>query len=559
MIGRGFRWDFKRGVAGIDWYLAVIIALGAVLLFSNLGDRNIAADETFTGLIAKNIADTGYPDAHYKGALINPKVTSYVTIGSRTLDTWSSWLPYYMAAPFVKFFGESEFSEFFLRFPFAVFGLLSIILSYYFLRDVSGSKIVARVAVLLMALSVTFYLHMRQMRWYSMALFFGIAMLYSYWRFLERRKFASAWFVLSSVLLFHSNFFIFLGVAFAVGLHFLVFELRNILGRREGFSGLKRFVLPALLIFLFTFPWFYITGQMVKTSGVTFSLGALLFNLLLNFYWIFAFLVPAVFLLFLVWLFFDKKKRGEYLADLGRRYGFVATMIIGLIFFFSLKSDILPQMRYLMVMIPLFSLINAVVVYEIYKRWKWVTCLAVALLVFSNLLNIFPMVFMEDFANGFETGKATEYEKGRFLEGTLTPRSLMADYVYEISHDYTGPEEAIIGYIAEHNSSDESFITNSLVFRNSVFFYTQLREANVSVEKPDWILPRGVVRENKAFTESLNRNINLSEYDEIRLTGVDDTLWSEGPDPVNHRFRSEMDGTILIYYKNTARGKMGRD
>ena len=56
MIGRGFRWDFKRGVAGIDWYLAVILALGAVLLFSNLGDRNIAADETFTGLIAKNIA-----------------------------------------------------------------------------------------------------------------------------------------------------------------------------------------------------------------------------------------------------------------------------------------------------------------------------------------------------------------------------------------------------------------------------------------------------------------------------------------------------------------------
>jgi hypothetical protein len=516
-------------------FLIVTLILVAILLFSNLGDRFISDDESFTALVGKTIVEDGYPNAYYNGVLINPKNTSYIEVGSKSVYTWSTWMQEYIAAS-VLLVGDDEFL---LRFPFALFALASVILSYFFIRDMTKNTAIAKIALILMATSVTFYLHARQLRWYGLAMFFGIAMLYSYWLLINDRKNASLWFSLSSIFLFHSNYFIFFGVAFALLVHFLIFEFNK--------KNIGKFILPVLCTFLFTFPWFWLTGQLAKTVGATFNLYRLFLNLVLNYYIIFIFLFPFLFLLILLFFIINKKER-KFL--LGKDYLFVFIVIIATTLFFSIKADILPQIRYLVFMIPLFSLLSATVLYKIYQRSRIVAYILVLLLIFTNLLNLFPFVFMKDIATGFNSDKVTSYEKERFIENSLELRFLFFDYIYEITHDYTGTDEEIIDYVIKHGSAEDTFITNSLAFRNTFMFYTDLKEAKMTDTGITWVIPRKFeVRDDTftAFMAKLEGNVNLSNYELIVLKGNEDR-WADAPDPINHAFKTDYSKDILIYY-----------
>jgi len=510
-------------------FLAIIVVLAAVFLFLNLGDRYISNDETFTALASKTIVEDGYPNAYYNGVLINPKNTSYIG----TVYTWSTWLQEYIAA-FVMLISNDEFL---LRLPFALFALATIVLAYYFTRDLTKNKAISCIATILTATSVVFYLHARQLRWYGLAMFFGMAMIYSYWILINDKK-ASLWFCLSSIFLFHSNYYIFFGVAFALIVHFVMFEIKKF----------KKFIYPTIFVFLFTFPWFYLTGQLAKTVGTTFSLSKIFLNLALNYYLIFIFLFPFLFLL--IWLaFIANTKERKFL--LGKNYLFVVTVIVATTIFFSIKADILPQIRYLVFMVPLFSLLNATVLYKVYQRKEIVAYVLVLLLIFTNLLNLFPFVFMKDAALKFDSDKATSYEQERFIENSLKPRFLFFDYIYEITHNYTSTDEQIISYINAHSSKDDTFITNSLAFRNTFMFYTDLNEAKITDTKIDWIIPRKFDVRYDTFTTfmaKLEGNVNLSSYEAIVSKGNEDR-WADTPDPLNHAFKTNNDKTILIYHK----------
>ena len=194
-------------------FLAIIVVLAAVFLFLNLGDKYISNDETFTALVGKTILEDGYPNAYYNGVLLNPKNTSYIG----NVYTWSTWLQEYIAA-FVMLISNDEFL---LRLPFALFALATIVLAYYFTRDLTKNKAISYIATILTATSVVFYLHARQLRWYGLVMFFGIAMIYSYWLLINNKN-VSFWFSLSSIFLFHSNYYIFFGVAFALIVHFVI-------------------------------------------------------------------------------------------------------------------------------------------------------------------------------------------------------------------------------------------------------------------------------------------------------------------------------------------------
>ena len=509
-------------------FLAIIVVLAAVFLFLNLGDRYISNDETFTALVGKTIVEDGYPNAYYNGVLLNPKNTSYIG----NVYTWSTWLQEYIAA-FVMLISNDEFL---LRLPFALFALATIVLAYYFTRDLTKNKAISYIATILTATSVVFYLHARQLRWYGLVMFFGIAMIYSYWLLVNDKK-ASLWFSLSSIFLFHSNYYIFLGVAFALIVHFLIFE----------FKKFKKFIYPTIFVFLFTFPWFYLTGQLAKTVGATFSLSRIFLNLALNYYLIFIFLFPFLFLLILLAFIANKKKRKGLL---GKNYLFVFTVIVATTIFFSVKADILPQIRYLVFMVPLFSLLNATVLYKIYQRKEIVAYVLVLLLIFTNLLNLFPFVFMKDTALKFDSEKATSYEKERFIENSLKIRFFLFDYLYEITHDYTSTDEGIIKYITEHGSIKDTFITNTLAFRNTLFFYTNMKEARINDSKIAWIIPRKFdVREDTYvnFMANIQDNVDLSKYEVIVLKGNEDR-WADTPDPINHRFKTNVNGEVIFYH-----------
>jgi len=515
--------------------LIAIVILSSVFLFLNLGSRYIANDESFTVLVGKTIINNGYPNAYYNGVLINPKNTSFVTIGSKSIYTWSTWLQEYITSFSMLIAGKNEF---FLRFPFALFALASIVLSYFFIKDLTKKPAIASISILLMATSVSFCLHARQARWYGLVMFFGIATIYSYWLLLNNRKKSSVYFTISSIFLFYSNYLIFFGVILALIAYMLIFELKK--------SNFKKFIKPAAFIFLFTFPWFYLTNQFVKTTGATLNLGRLIFNLALNYYLVFIFLLPLLFLLFFLFLITKKQERKELL---NKNYLFVFTIIIVSILFLSVKADTLPQIRYLIFMTPLFSLINATVFYKIYEKRKIIACILILLLIFSNLLNLVPFVFMKNLAFKFNSEKATSQEKEKFIENSLKTSFFLSDYIYEITHGYDSVDGEIIEYALKYGSKNDTFIMNSLGFRNTFMFYTDMKEAKINDSNIEWIIPR----KNDArdilgdFINNIKNNINLSKYEEIEIDGNDER-WADTPDLINHRFKTDKNGSIIIYH-----------
>lgn len=510
-------------------YLVVLLLFAATLLFTSLGDRTLFGDEDFTLLVSKTIADNGLPAASHGEFRINPKDTAHAAIFGKEVYTWNSWLQYYITAGVYSVFGLNETA---LRFPFVLFGLSTVLLLYLFAKELTKSKRIAIVSTLLLTTSVTFLLHMRQVRWYSLVTFFSLAVMYSYWGFIKSGK--TKWLVISSILLFHSNimnFFILVATLFS---HFAVFNFTK--------TKFKKALKSSLVIALFTAPWFFLTNQLAKFSGTTSSLLKIAFNFMLNWYYVFILLFPAVLLMF----FLFKKYRRILLRP---EYTFLVFVVVVYISILSLKSDVLPGVRYLVHLVPVFSILTALIVTEIYKKQKLAAVGLVTVLVLTNLLNLFPFLLMEPLASNFDTN-ISDYNKEKFIDDSLQMRAPMFDYLYELTHDYTSSEELIFAYINQNKNTDDTFTTSN--FENAVIVYTDLRyvDPNDINEPIDWIVVRSFrIGEEQigAFTKTVTKKVDIEKYHEIHIHSFDER-WADSPDPLSHRYRTNQNGLVKLYH-----------
>ena len=91
---------------GPDRWLIALLSLGALLIFWDLGGRDLWEDEAHTALLARSILARGLPYA-YDGL-------NWVTAeAGRDLDQnhlwrWSPWLQFYAAAAAMKVAGAAE-------------------------------------------------------------------------------------------------------------------------------------------------------------------------------------------------------------------------------------------------------------------------------------------------------------------------------------------------------------------------------------------------------------------------------------------------------------------
>src|SRR5262249_2354985 len=139
-----------------DPCLYAVLALGAVLIFWNLGERYLWQDEAETALLAKSILLTGLPTACDGKNVISQELSR--EFGPDYLWRWSPWLQFYLAAGSFALFGPNTLSA---RLPFAVLGLLAIPLTYWLARRFLGCVNIARLSSLILATSVPFLLHTR--------------------------------------------------------------------------------------------------------------------------------------------------------------------------------------------------------------------------------------------------------------------------------------------------------------------------------------------------------------------------------------------------------------
>lgn len=222
------------------WPLLIVVVVGGVLLLTNLGSGYLWADEGDTAVLARNILKSGVPSAWdgvtFMDSDFGARVNDHLVMVS------SPWLQYYLTAASFLVFGQNTIAA---RLPFAIAGLLTILVVYQLVFRGTMDRGAAICASVLILCSVQFLLFARQSRYYAVAMLLTCLLID---RFLRMRSVTTAGlFALVAVLLFHTHP---IGIAPIFALGTLTLITPNFSAQRRWFW----IVLP--LILALTLPWF---------------------------------------------------------------------------------------------------------------------------------------------------------------------------------------------------------------------------------------------------------------------------------------------------------------
>lgn len=159
-----------------DPFWALLLLLPPLLLLPSLDDSLLWQDEAETALLARQVLAHGVPVATDAGRSLSDQIDR-ADVSAEGLWIWSPWLPHYVTAASFALFGESTRTA---RLPFALAGWATVLLSYPVFRRLTASRSTARLAVLLLALSVSFLLLSRQCRYYALSALLSVAFLAAY-------------------------------------------------------------------------------------------------------------------------------------------------------------------------------------------------------------------------------------------------------------------------------------------------------------------------------------------------------------------------------------------
>ena len=519
-------------------FLLVIGILGLIFLFANLGNRYYWPDEIYTTAVSKELLKQGYPNVNE-----HPQLSHYEEyINEEGVWTLNSWSEYYITSLGFLVFGTTEFGG---RFFFALIGFFTLFLFYFFVKDFTGKKDIACISTFLLATSTIFYLFSRNAKYYSITMFAVILILFSYKKFIEKKRYSSLYLIVSSLILFHTHIQIFLGVLAGVFFHYIAFELKND-WKRNGW----RIVCVLFWTFVFSFPWFYLTDQFSKTSYFQFSLLKIAFNLGLAGYYILLFGIPFIFLFFLPKIFFHNKK-------INKKYFILLFQIIFVVIVVAIldNASTVSVRRLFVPLLPIFILINGVIISKIKNYKKSLALIILVLFVFTNILNLFPLYFLNSLqlenmnVNFGDNKEETDAMKLEFIEKSLEVRFYLFDLIYEITHDYISPDKEIINYLLKESDREDSFITNGnqiIIYEytglKSIMFKHRPNDENIN--SVDWV----IIRKHgyQEFKEYLDANLDYNEYKKVTLP-ISDEAWESSPNPINHGFKTSREGEIVIY------------
>ena len=122
-------------------FLAIVLIIGLILMFSQLGGRFLWGDEAQNSLFSLNTLRFGIPTFYDGEKLIvdnHLRLEENFWLSDRLTDwkpnqefnkwdqalKWQAWLPFYISAFFFSVFGTSDFVA---RLPFAIFGLAILV------------------------------------------------------------------------------------------------------------------------------------------------------------------------------------------------------------------------------------------------------------------------------------------------------------------------------------------------------------------------------------------------------------------------------------------------
>ncbi|MDA2923803.1 glycosyltransferase family 39 protein [Acidobacteria bacterium AH-259-L09] len=514
-----------RGIQFDRLFVILLFLAAGLLIFSNLDNIYLWQDEAETALTSRSIGQHLFP-MNFDGRNIIKNTYPEAKLSQNLVEKTHSWLQHYLVFLSFRIFGENTLSA---RFPFALFGLLSVIFFYYFCRRHLESRAVSFIALVLFVFSVPLILHFRQCRYHAPMVFLAIASMDAYLNLLKGKKGALPYFVLTNVILFNSHF----GAAASYMGGFVLHSLssREWKGTRKYFiMGLAIIVLVNLpmVLFAYTFIW--------DKSGFDFLFVFTVRELLSKYLLEYTNNHIAPLILLAAWaLIYVVNPNGRRQG--ARRLSLFAFILISH-FCLLLSSRYLPYFRNLVPMIPLFLIILAQFFYLVFRRFKIGGVAMILLFVTTDIFSL-PVTLLHE-----RTWTRALKNKVNFA---------LMDFIDEITHDYDGPVEGIVRYLKQHARNGDLVVTNYADL--PLMFYTNLRvmggygEVGLSdqqeyrergvelVEKPDWIVLRRGWPVNPRYFYFLRKY----RYKEIEINAVD-ILWENRPDPSWHQYRSVTKG-----------------
>ena len=430
--------------------VGIILVVSAMLVLANLGNIYLWQDEAQTACISKTVLAHGIPlgydgKNHFSQEFGREYGKDYVW-------RWHTWLPFYVLAGFFAAFGTSNFA---CRLPFALAGIGTVILTYFYARSLWHTRRAAVLAAILLLLSVPFLLLARQCRYYSMTALFSVAGLYAYSEMLKGRRYAPAAFVISACLLFHTFYVYVPALLGAAIIHSAIF-------RRD---RLKLVLAASIIAGAINLPWMIWLSRVYGTAHAEAAIPNRNASLALMFVrkigrHIFT---PALLILPILsvtheWI--RRRERPRPNPDIAQSLALLLLFAMLVLIALVLTA---PNsfFRYLAPLVPVLIMIEA--------------------LILDRAMRIHPAV-------------------GLVVLALMASHARIPDYLYEITHDYNGPVEATVKLLRSQAHPGDIVTTTHEDL--PLKWYTGLRVIGVATgedlsqaSRADWIVFRGHIPE----------------------------------------------------------------
>lgn len=556
-------------------WLVLILVCATIFLFLNLGNSHLTIDEANTGYLSKNVLKYGYPRIYDEKNMM--PIFNENSINKMSAWIEQPWLQYYITAASLKIFGVNSFGA---RFPFSLFGLISILVVYFLALELTDSKRAALLSSFLMTVSVPFMLYARNCRYYSLVFLFGplCAMEFLKWIRTSQLKYL-LWYGVAAVLLFYS----FYPMSACIILSTAVYEF-GVHRKQVG-----RYLATHVGIGLCCIPWLVI-GGIGTPAGSGVSIKFMLQEGFFLYIWklhVYMFPFVALVVIWLICKLFCRigiLEQKEVCVRWNKKY----LMYSGVLCYFVIICFV-PMIvsQYLVGIMPFIYILFAVMLLKLSEYGKWLFISMLLLGSLTNVLNISPFIVAKALTKDtkaiswfmknpqsivlFGTTPSLDYYLNEYLE----VRFYLFDFLYEITHDYDTRMEGIVDYLKENGSPSDTVLswwgeTNVLLFHTNmkiVYHPFPMAQNREQIKKMvdysgqiDWVACDGIFKQKDMSQTKLDPmfgdidtqnhfNVNLNrDYDKI-LIPYPKMYFDPPPNIEFHNFRTDTNAPDFYIYK----------
>jgi len=479
--------------------LCILIMVFCFSALKNLAYPLLWNDEAETAMYAKRITEVGYPKVHNgkQTIYIVDRPDSQIAINKR-FDAYlnSGWVQYYFAAPFVKIaenFKDIYTKTAILRLPFSILGIIGVLLFGLAITQAlktKREKYYFYLAYIVLAIfSVSLVLHLREVRYYSIALFLSAVLFYGFIRF-QVLKNGKRWLyniilVFTLFLLLNTFYPVFIIYLAALSLYALFSYWKNRKSDVTAGSQLLRDFWPIILSLVISIPFFifFRPFQIIKhfrdieaftLADYFTNLGTMVIDFTKN-----QFFILAIALKTLTYLLLpnikskianESLKQKIYLSSISSAFFLIYALLIA-------NSAVFFQRYYLI----LYPLLFVIIILDIFSLKSFLTK--------KYIDNFTPKISKFFFSTiGVVSIGIVSFQL-----------PLILNHVYELFHQYKGPLDFAIPYIQNtyKNPADLKIATNYeehgfMYYLNSQILIGQvLNTINQDLElRPDIIFQR---------------------------------------------------------------------